>query len=227
MLKIGIIDDCVGIFPTYYKLKQAVSADFICIISDVRFTDMPRDNLIAASYEMTKRLTELGCDAIVLSSVSLSSLAYKKLQNLCGCPLYSSDAPVLHASTYTASGVLVAGNGRVVNRLSSPTVIPCAMDEFPLLAESGNERVIVEYVEKSLAPYDGKFDCIALADSAMNAYKRCFSRACPNVQIFDSLEGVARIIRKKYKKSARDECSCIVIDRNGVKIDEKYALFLQ
>ena len=148
MLKIGIIDDCVGIFPTYYKLKQAVSADFICIISDVRFTDMPRDNLIAASYEMTKRLTELGCDAIVLSSVSLSSLAYKKLQNLCGCPLYSSDAPVLHASTYTASGVLVAGNGRVVNRLSSPTVIPCAMDEFPLLAESGNERVIVEYVEK-------------------------------------------------------------------------------
>ena len=61
----------------------------------------------------------------------------------------------------------------------------------------------------------------------MNAYKRCFSRACPNVQIFDSLEGVARRIRKKYKKSAREECSCIVIDRNGVKIDEKYALFLQ
>ena len=79
MLKIGIIDDCVGIFTTYYKLKQAVSADFICMLSDIRFADMPRDTLIAASCDMTKRLTDLGCDAIVLSSVSLSALDRKSV----------------------------------------------------------------------------------------------------------------------------------------------------
>ena len=227
MLKIGIIDDGVGIFATYYKLKQAVSADFVCLISDTRFVNMPRERMLAAGADMTARLNALGCGVIVLSSVPLSVLAYKRLQAVCACPLYSSEPPVLHASAYTASGVLVAGDKRVVNRLSSSTVLPCAMDEFPAFAESGSEREIVEYIERKLVPYDGSFDCIALADSAMNAYKRCFSRVCPNVQIFDSLEGVARRIRKKYKKSAREEGSCTVIDQNGAVIGEKYALFLQ
>lgn len=228
MLTIGILDDGVGIFPTYYKLKQVVSAEFICeIYSKAPFATLNREQMYNESRQAVERLVSLGCDAIVLSSVSLSSFLYKRLQSICSVPLFSSDAPVMHASTYTASGVLVAGAGAVVNRLSSPTVTPCPMDDFYSLAEDGNERQIVEYIERELSPYDGAFDCIALADSSMNVYKRCFSRAVPNVHIFDSLEGVARRIRKKYKKSSKEESTCTLIDHNGEAISEKYAIFLE
>ena len=228
MLKIGILDDGVGVFPTYYKLKQAVSAEFLCeVYSVTRFVTLPNERLIGEANQAIAQLVDAGCEAIVISSVSLSALAYKRLQNFCPVPLYSCDAPVMHASTYTASGVLAVGSRRVVNRLSSPTVTPCAMDDFPHLAEEGNERLLVEYIEKSLSPYEGTFYCIALADSSMNVYKRCFSRVVPNVHVFDSLEGVARRLRKKYKKSAKEESTCLLIDHNGEKICEKYAIFLE
>jgi hypothetical protein len=101
------------------------------------------------------------------------------------------------------------------------------MADFPLLADVGNNKNIVDYIRDVTAPFDGQFDCIALAHSSMNLYKNCFARVFPNVQIFDSLDGVARRIKKKYKKHAKDDGEIIVIDANGNSLAEKYTRFLQ
>lgn len=229
MLTIGLIDDGIGVFSVYYKLKQSFAANYICKICDTAFPfgKQKSEVLLSAGKKAVDDLARLNCNFIVLSSVTLSTLLYKRL---CACspvPLYSCEAPVLHASTYTASGVLVAGDSSVISRFKEPNVLPCAMDEFPLLAENAREREIVQYIASAVAEYEGRFDCIALANSSMNMYKRCFSRVCPNAQVFDSLEGVARRLRKKYKKNTKDECSVAVLDQDNVDITQKYALFLE
>jgi len=61
----------------------------------------------------------------------------------------------------------------------------------------------------------------------MNMYRSCFARVFPNVQIFDSLEGVARKIRKKYKKTVKEESSFVFIDGKNRNIAEKYAYFIE
>lgn len=228
-MTIGIIDDGIGVFSMYYKLRQFFSANFICKICDESF---PFGKQNAASLYKTGKqaiedLTKLNCDFIVLSSVTLSMICYKKLSYLSPVPLFSCEAPILHASTYTASNVLAAGDGLIVNKMREPNVIPCAMDEFSVVAESYSERRVVEYIADIIGEYEGKFDCIALSSSSMNLYKRCFSRVCPNAQVFDSLEGVARRICKKYKKNNKEEVSVKVLNQNNEDITQKYAIFLE
>ena len=229
MLTIGIVDDGIGAYPTLNKLRQVVTANFICMICDTHF---PLGNcngaqLIKIGSAALNKLAEMGCDAVVFSSVSLSSRCFKPLSGSSPVDLFGCDAPVMHASTYTASNVLVVGDRFVARAQSLPNVIAREMPNFPALAEAGDERGLVAYISESLESLYGQFDCIALASSSMNMYKHCFSRVFPNVQIFDSLEGVARRIRKKYKKLQNAEGSTAVVDVNGDPFGEKYAFFLE
>ncbi|MCM1534012.1 MAG: hypothetical protein NC099_05095 [Corallococcus sp.] len=229
MLTIGLIDEGIGVFPMLYKLKQAAQCNYVCVICGnlPPFSRMTSSQAYDAGRMSVSALTNVKCDAIALASVSLSSLCGKRLASECPVPLFASEAPVMHACTYTASGVLVCGEARIVNRLTAPNVTACAMDDFAEIAENCSERQVVEYVNACIGPYEGRFDCIALANSSMNMFKHCFARVCPNVQIFDSLEGVARRIRKKYKKFPKEEGSCIIINQFGEEITEKYITFLE
>ena len=229
MLTIGIVDDGIGAYPTLNKLKQVVSANFICMICEQNFPlgNCNGGQLLAIGNAALTKLAQMGCDAVVLSSVSLSSRCFKPLSTQSPVDLFGCDAPVMHASTYTASKVLVVGDKFVTRAQSLPNVIAREMSEFSILAEAGDERAIVKYIEQSVESLYGQFDCIALGSSSMNMYKHCFSRVFPNVQIFDSLEGVARRIRKKYKKVPKEEGCCTVVNANGEPISEKYAFFLE
>lgn len=229
MLTIGIVDDGMGAYPTLLKLKQVASCNYICMIVDGRFPlgNLSGGELMKIGSAALNKLAEMGCDAVVFSSVALSSRCFKPLSATSGVDLFGCDAPVMHASTYTAKNVLVVGDRFVTRAQNLPNVITREMSEFPILAEEGNERAIVDYIAERVESLYGQFDCIALANSSMNSYKHCFSRVFPNVQIFDSLEGVARRVRKKYKKLPSAEGSVAVIDANGEPFGEKYAFFLE
>lgn len=228
MLTFGIIDDGVGVFPTYYKLRQVVNGNFVCVLLTDKFplNKLGQQQLYNAGFNAIEILVSRGCDVITLSSAMLSSL-YKRLSLNCPVPLYASEAPILHASTYTASNVLVCAENAICLRSSIPNALCCVMDDFPILAEGGNERKIVDYLDKCLQPYEGSFDCIALASSSMNLYKHCFNRVCPNARVFDSLDGVARKIRKKYGKIAKDDGICQILNPQGADITEKYSIFFE
>lgn len=229
MLTVGIIDDGIGFVPTLTKLKQVVSAHFICMIESDHFPlgNCNAKELITIGNNALAKLTELGCDAVVFSSVALSSRCFKPLtQSHPDLAIFGCDAPVMHASTYTASRVLVVGDKFSIKSQTLGGVIPVSMPEFPALAEVGDEREMVRYVSECCEQLYGQFDCIALANSSMNMYKHCFSRVFPNVQIFDSLEGVARRIRKKYRKVGKEDSIVTVIDADGNEISEKYSIFL-
>lgn len=229
MLTIGVVDDGIGAYPTLNKLRQVVPANFICMICDAHFPlgNCNGGELLKIGSAAIYKLAEMGCDAVVLSSVALSSRCFKPLSLQSPVDLFGCEAPVMHASTYTASRVLVVGDRFVTRAQSLPSVIAREMREFPTLAEQGSERAIVDYISGNLESLYGQFDCIALANSSMNMYKHCFSRVFPNVQIFDSLEGVARRIRKKYKKKQNAEGTCTVVDANGEVFNEKYTFFLE
>lgn len=227
MLTIGIVDDGVGVFPTLNKIKQAISAKFICLVVDQSLSEASPKQLLQIGANSIQLLSNLGCDAVVLSSVVLSARCYRQLVVNSPVALFGCEAPVNHASTYTASHVLVAGEPSVLSAYRLQGVIACPMPNFSALAELGNERDIVNYISLCCEPYYGQFDCIALASSCMNMYRYCFSRVFPNVQIFDSLEGVARRIRKKYKKCPKEDSICTVIDAHGNEITEKYSIFME
>ena len=230
MLTIGIVDDGVGALPTLNKLKQVVSAHYICLIDSANFPlgNKQGKQLLTVGNKAVSQLIGRGCDAIVLSSVALSSRCLRPfLQKFGDVSIFGCDAPVVHASTYTASRVLVVGDCYAVNSLAMSSVIPVAMSDFPILAEAGDERAIVNYVSDKCEVYYGQFDCIALANSSMNMYKNCFSRVFPNVQIFDSLEGVARRLRKKYRKFDKVDTFVEVIDPEGNDLTQKYSFFLE
>lgn len=226
MVTIGIIDDGVGIFPTVYKLKQVVPCTIVALICQEKLHNLPKGRLCQLGQNYLQILQNQGCDCVVLSSVDLSMGAYKYLASQGDYPIFGCEAPINHATTYTISNVLVCG-GPKVQYLRQPNTLPCLMADFPLLADVGNNKNIVDYIRDVTAPFDGQFDCIALAHSSMNLYKNCFARVFPNVQIFDSLDGVARRIKKKYKKHAKDDGEIIVIDANGNSLAEKYTRFLQ
>ncbi len=229
MLTIGIIDDGVGIFPTWYKLRQVVSANFVGLLEqNIPLGKQPRGKLCALAKDYVDQLVNLGCDGIVISSIDLSVASFKQLSATVQTPLFGCEAPIMHASTYTISNVLVVGDVATTKNLKFPNVIPCPMTEFATLAQKGNQRDIVQYITQVTAPFDGNFDCIALAHSSMNGYKSCFSRVFPNVQIFDSLEGVARRVRKKFKKNNdRQEGTFTIINQNGEDVTANYEEFLQ
>lgn len=228
MMTFGIIDDGVGVFPTYYKLRQVVGGNFVCMLLDDCFplNKLDSQQLYEAGKQAVESLVDLGCDVIVLSSVCLSSV-YRRLSSICQVPLYVSEAPVLHAATYTASNVLVCSESAILLRSRVSSALYCVMDEFPVLAEQSREKQIVDYIERCLQPYYGQFDCIALASSSMNMYKHCFNRVCPNARVFDSLDGVARKIRKKYAKLAKDDGGSRIVNRKLADITEKYIGFLE
>ena len=229
MLTIGIVDDGIGAYPTLNKLRQVVSANFICMICDEHFPlgNCNGGQLLSVGSAALAKLAEMGCDAVVFSSVALSSRCFKPLSATSPVALFGCDAPIMHASTYTASNVLVVGDNFVTRAQNLPSVIAREMRDFPVLAEQGDERAIVNYISQNVESLYGQFDCIALANSSMNVYKHCFSRVFPNVQIFDSLEGVARRIRKKYKKVPKEDGAVTVVNANGEAFGEKYAFFLE
>lgn len=229
MLKICIIDDGVGVFPTLNKLKQSVSANYVCKILSDRFPLGTKrgSELFDIGKNALNEAEQEGFDVVVFSSIALSHCCYKKLSQTASAAFFSSEAPIMHSSMYTASKVLAVGDRYVTQNLNLPNVIACHLPEFYTFAETGDERSIVSYLNDNLGVYEGKFDCIALASSSMNMYKSCFSRVFPNVQIFDSIEGVARRIRKKYKKMPKDESTFTYLDGKNNDITEKYAFFIE
>lgn len=223
MVTFGIVDDNIGAFAVLSKLKNALPANYLCVLSQ----KFPSDNASLADYgrKTCDKLLNAGCDVVVLSGIALSACCGRSLSS-CGLPVFYCEAPVLHAATYTASNVLVAG--RKTSRRSDPqNVILCDMPDFCTLANAGNERNVVDYISATCEKYCGNFDCIALAHSSMNLYKRCFKRVFPNVQIFDSVDGVARRIRKKYKKYCKEEGFVKVTDDAFVDISQNFADFIE
>ena len=61
----------------------------------------------------------------------------------------------------------------------------------------------------------------------MNNYKRCFKRVFPNAQVFDSVDGVVRRLRKKYRKNIKDDGVCVILDEDFNDLTEKYSYFLE
>ncbi len=227
MLTISIVDDGIGGVATYLKLRQVISANYQCVILEDNFPlgSKPRQRLFSIGNKICSSLLKDGSDIVVLSSVALSNVCTRQFIQQ-GLPVFGCDAPIGHACTYTASKVLVVGDKLVTDNIKLPSVIPLAMSEFSHLAERGKEKDIVQYISQQLEGLQG-FDCIALANSSMNMYKHCFRRVVPNVQIFDTLQGVARRLYKKYRKYSKDESTITIINQQRTPIEEKYCYFLQ
>lgn len=209
-MNIEIIDDGVGAFAALSKLKFAVNANYTLQILDGHFPlgNLSRGELFDVARQALQNSLSRQADVVVVSSIALSMAAAKILAANCPTPVFGCEAPILHAGTYTVSRVLVAGDTYVAHAAKRfPDCIAPDFSQFPLLAESGaGERDIVAYIAQTAEKYSGSFDCIALGCSSMNLYKHCFSRVFPNAKIFDSLEGVARKMRKKlHGKIVREE----------------------
>lgn len=226
MLSIGIIDDGVGFAPTLNKLKQTVSAEFTCVVCGEAFPlgEKNAQTLLSVGSKAVQLCEKRGCKAVVISSVALSRLI--RPLSAFSVDIYGCDAPLMHGLTYTASGVLAVGDSFALRNQSLAGIISVPMPQFPVLAEAGNEREIVSYISSLCEPLTGQFDCIAFANSSMNLYKHCFARVFPNVRLFDSLEGVARRIRKNYKKFPREDSSVTVVNLDGTVATEKYTIFI-
>lgn len=233
-MKIEIIDDGVGAFATLNKLKYGIVADFAVQILDEHFPlgNLSREQLFELAKTALQNALLRNADAVVFSSGALSMAAAKTLASGCATPVYGCEVPILHAGTYTASQVLVAGDGFVASAAKHfPNVIALDLGEFCALAERGaDEREIVAYITENAERYCGKFDCIALGCSCMNLYRHCFSRVFPNAQIFDGSEGVARRLRKKFHKSERKnprtESTVAVFGEKLQDLSQKYNFFI-
>lgn len=227
-MKILIVDDGVGAFPTVNKLCRSLPADYTVLILNKQF---PLGSLTAKQcFAVAQKVLDgaKDFDAIVFSSVALSAATVKTLSQQSNVPLFGCDVPLLHAGTYSASQVLAVGDEIAMRHAKRfPNVIPLPLPRFPVLAENGaDERKIVDYIAQSTEKFSG-FDCIALGNSSMNLYKNCFSRVFPNIRIFDGLDGVARKMRKTLKKSRSAECSVRVFDENWQNFSEKYNFFIE
>lgn len=229
MFTIGIVDEGVGGVYAYTKLKQSLCANYQVkvINNDVPLGNLNKGQLIRLGKTAVDELVEQKCNVIVLSSIALTNACFKLFSGSYSVPVFGCEPPINHACTYTASNVLVVGDRFVTDYVKLPNAITCALSEFPVFAETYNERKIVDYLRQNLEQFDGQFDCIALANSSMNLYKSCFKRVFPNVQIFDSLDGVSRRLRKRYKKSGKDDSFCVITDTNGANLTEKYSIFLE
>ena len=228
-MRIAIIDDGAGAFATLSKLKYQISADYNVYVLDAHFPlgAQNKMQLVQIAKDAYSRAVEDGCNAVVFSSVNLAVTGAKQISPPPEIALFGCEAPVLHASTYTASKVLVVGDEFTANFAKRfPSVICLALPQFPHLAEAfADDKTVVSYIAQHAEPFSGSFDCIAIGNSSMNLYKHCFSRVFPNAQIFDSLEGVARKLRKKYKKNTH-ECSTVtVIGEKAEDLAEKYKFF--
>ena len=103
MLTVGLVDDGIGFVPTLTKLKQVVSAHFICMVTSEQFPlgNCNSKQLIAVGSSALSKLVELGCDAVVFSSVALSSRCLKPLtQSNPDLTIFGCDAPVIGTGVY-------------------------------------------------------------------------------------------------------------------------------
>lgn len=237
-MKIEIIDDGVGAFATLNKIKYGLSADYSVQILDEHFPlgNLRRQELFPLAKSALESAISRNADAVLFSSIALSMASAKTLAATCETPVFGCEAPIIHAGTYTASQVLVVGDAYVFQAAKRfPNVIALNLPNFAALAESGaDEREIVNYIAQNAEKFSGQFDCIALGCSSMNLYKHCFSRVFPNAQIFDSLEGVARKLRKKYhknnhdeRKNNRDESTVTVFNQKMQDLSQKYNFFIE
>ena len=228
-MKIAIIDDGAGAFATLNKLKYQIFADYNVYVLDAHFPlgTLGKTQLVQIANDAYHRAIEDGCDTVIFSSINLAITGAKQIVPPPEIALYGCEAPILHASTYTASKVLVVGDGFTAQfNKKFPSVIPLALPQFPILAEScADDKTVVSYIADNAEQYSGSFDCIAIGNSSMNLYRHCFSRVFPNAQIFDSLEGVARKLRKRHKKNTRDTSAVNVISEKGEDLTEKYKFF--
>lgn len=229
-MKIEIIDDGVGAFATLNKIRHGLCADYYVQILDEHFPlgYLRRQELLCMASKAIDGAVSRGAEAVVLSSIALSMAAAKTLALNYETPLFGCEAPIIHAGTYTASKVLAVGDAYVFQAAKRlPNVIALNLPDFASMAETGaSEREIVGYIAQNAEKYSGSFDCIALGCSSMNLYKHCFSRVFPNAQIFDSLEGVARKLRKKYRKNSRDESTVTVFNEKMQDLSQKYNFFI-
>ena len=224
MLTIGVVDDNVGGVYLLTKLRAALPTNYVGVVCDKPFVG-PRRVLFERVEDIVCRLKSLGCDVVVLSSVALAFVG--RALSARGNNVFYCETPVLHASTYTISNILVASCDKIDVKQSVDNVINVYMPQFLSLAEEGNEQKMVDYISFCAECYSGQFDCIALGHSSMNAYKRCFKRVFPNAQIFDSVDGVVRRMRKKYRKYCKEEGTLSLLDENMQDISDKFSSLLQ
>lgn len=229
MLSVGIIDEGIGGVYACCKLKQVICADYhVKVVEDkLPLGSCGKTRLIQIADKATQSLLNEGCDVIILSSIALNGACYKLLSKHYDVPFFGCEAPINHALTYTVTNVLAVGDKFVTSYINSPNVITCAMPEFPRIAETFSERKVVDYITDTLDGYTGQFDCIALANSSMNVYKNCFKQVFPNVQIFDSIDGTVRRLKKRFKHTSKDDSSFEVTDSNNIALTEKYSIFFE
>lgn len=229
-MKILVVDDGVGAFPTVNKLCYCLPADYTVLIFGQSFPlgERSAKQLFEVAYRALNYAQNGNFDAVVFSSVTLAMTTVKTLSRQSPLPLFGCEIPLVHSCTYTASQVLAVGDEVVAQHAKRfASVIPLALPCFSSLAESGaDERTVVAYVAENIEKYAGSFDCIALGNSSMNLYKNCFSRVFPNAKIFDGLDGVARKMRKTFKKNKSAEPSVRILGENNENLLEKYNFFL-
>lgn len=219
MLTLGIIDDNTGGMYLYQKLKQALPCNYKFMLCDAPLVGGGRQ-LFARAEQLTNKLLDGGCDAVVYAAVNLAFVG--KVLSARGLPVFYSEMPILHAATYTVSNVLAATCEKANGTLPVSNVIRVAMPEFARLAAEGNEQQLVDYIAACTDEYTGRFDCIALGHSSMNNFKRCFKRVYPAAQVFDCADGVVRRIRKKYRKHVKDDGETTVVNDSFEDITDKY-----
>lgn len=224
MLTIGVVDDNLGGVYLLGKLRAALPTNYMCVVCDKPFVGARR-MLFERVEDIVGRLKSRGCDVVVLSSVALAFVG--RALSARGNNVFYCETPVMHAATYTISNILVASCDKADVKQSPDNVINVYMPDFVSLAADGNEQKMVDYISSCAECYSGQFDCIALGHSSMNGYKRCFKRVFPNAQIFDSVDGVVRRMRKKYRKYCKEEGTVTILDEDMQDVTDKFSAFMQ
>lgn len=210
MVQIGFIDDGIGVCAAALRTLKSVGTDCIAMIcSGGPFCKMRLTELADLAESSAKKLQNAGCDAVVFCSPTMSYAAKKRNYSL---PVYFCETPVMHSATYTASSVVVFGDRYSARQVKIPNAIVVCAEDFRDIALTGSDRQIAAYVENKLAPYEGKFDCIAVSDGLMSLKSSCFNMAFPGVRVFDCVDGVVRRLKKTYEKTARKQRKKSIIE---------------
>lgn len=200
MIKIGLIDDGAGICAATAKIMRCLSADCVAMIADTPFSGLSLSELASLAVTSAEKLQAVGCDAVVICSQAMTYAAKRRTFPL---PTYFCETPVLHSATYTASNVVVFGDRYSFRQVKIPNAIVIDAEKFSEIALTCSDKQIADYIEKTLAPYEGQFDCIALSDGLMSLKAECFNMAFPSVRVFDSVDGVVRKLKKAFNKQVK------------------------
>lgn len=214
MLTLGFIDDGIGVCAAIGKVARQLPCKCIALVPrNYSFVGKRTSELNCFGTDAVSTLFSLGCNGVVFSSCLLSLLCKRSfLQNP---SVYFCEVPLLHASSYTASSVVVFAEKPLLRTLRYGTAIAVDSHGFDGVADTGNQRQICNFIEDKLRPHFGKFDCIALSSGSMSLNKSCFKMACPNVQIFDCFDGVARKLKRNFRKRSVGEFSVHFVGTDG------------